>query len=154
MDFIKVDTSRTLGTTVMNEDTHQFCAALEAALRKAAPDAVGYVHVKPIYGPDSVFIRIVNCPRSISGQNCNADNNLARFTVENIGSPKLKLARERYHDVPTQTDINMRGKSARQELVIKSIVKFFCEISEIPPSIWSATPRNPTHLNLNQEIKS
>lgn len=133
MEFIKKETTRICGTTTMNEDAHMFCADLEAALLKACPDARGFVVVAPIYGPDSVVIRFVNCEREASKVNCNADNNMARTIVQNIGSPKLKLDRARYFCLNTRTDTNLRGKTGRQELIIKSLVKFFVEMSQLEP---------------------
>jgi len=134
MDFKKNEISHCLGTTTMGQAAIQFSDALEVALKEAAPDAVGLVRCEALHGPDSIMITIINAPIG-SRNGVDWFNNRAMFKVEKIDSPKLKLERGGFYHCKSDTRISMRGKSARSELVIKAIVKFFCDISETEPSL-------------------
>ena len=135
MDFKIEKTTKIIGTSEMNERAVKFCEALGNELDRSPCITV----CKAIHGDDGVWIEFCSAPQ---GKRTGVDYENNRFVCQvegfSSGRHRLKLeAQINYYNSKAKDAPKLRGKTARDELVIKAIANHINKLSLYEPWILS-----------------
>lgn len=134
MDFKVITETNRLGKSKMNDRAEEFCQALKAQLSSTA---IGIVVCSAFIADDEIRIEFCNAPEG-QRRGVNFDNNRFACNLEGFSKDgKIKLEVSVGYFSSKVKAPRLRGKTAREELVIKHLANHINELSQIEPSLQS-----------------